>query len=362
MQPFQCDLQPQLQEPHRSTHTGTTTRCKTHRRNNSRMKRPQPHPSHTRGTFHHRLQPLYMKNTRFRAPASSPKHSPCNIHAAIPMRSATTVFKWQPHSRTRGTVFACCTARWEARHGPIILLYYIPITGCRNHYCWLYQPLWLRVPLFIIHETPIISGYIPLLLVIHYHKPLVWGCPYLSSMISLLLMVISHYCWLLGVAVTFALDFYVSCALDVSCALKAKLAVTCALGRNTWGKGVINNIERCSRANIIDTLGSGWGGVGWVWWNNIVSSTRMMLKSKHHWPFRVWVGWGGVGVGMMAQHGKQYKSDVHNQTSLTLRVWVGLVWWNNMVSNTRMTFTSKHHWPFRVWVGWGMGGYDGTTW
>ena len=30
------------------------------------------------------------KNTRFRAPASSPKQSPCNIHAAIPMRSATT--------------------------------------------------------------------------------------------------------------------------------------------------------------------------------------------------------------------------------------------------------------------------------
>ena len=30
------------------------------------------------------------KNARFRAPASSPQHSPCNIHAAIPMRSATT--------------------------------------------------------------------------------------------------------------------------------------------------------------------------------------------------------------------------------------------------------------------------------
>ena len=28
------------------------------------------------------------KNTRFRAPASSPQQSPCNIHAAIPMRSA----------------------------------------------------------------------------------------------------------------------------------------------------------------------------------------------------------------------------------------------------------------------------------
>ena len=29
------------------------------------------------------------KNTRFRAPASSPQHSPCDIHAAIPMQSAT---------------------------------------------------------------------------------------------------------------------------------------------------------------------------------------------------------------------------------------------------------------------------------
>ena len=170
MQPLQCDLQPQLQETHRTTHTGTTTCCKTHRRNQSRPERPQPHPSHTRGPFHRRLQPLYTekhkvscsgflpktwptqhscshpnaicnhsfrkrielrtqeqplvakhiegtnrvrndrsrtrrthevpfivacshftrKNTRFRAPASSPKHSPCNIHAAIPMRSATT--------------------------------------------------------------------------------------------------------------------------------------------------------------------------------------------------------------------------------------------------------------------------------
>ena len=33
MQPFQCDLPPQRQATHRTTHTGTTTRCKTHRRN-----------------------------------------------------------------------------------------------------------------------------------------------------------------------------------------------------------------------------------------------------------------------------------------------------------------------------------------
>ena len=33
MQPFQCDLQPQIEETHRTTHTGTTTRCRTQRRN-----------------------------------------------------------------------------------------------------------------------------------------------------------------------------------------------------------------------------------------------------------------------------------------------------------------------------------------
>ena len=92
MQPFQCDLQPQLQETHRTTHTGTTIVAK----RIEGTKRPQPHPLHTRGTFHRRLQPLYTekqkvscsgflptthgmqqasyKNTRFRAPASSPTH------------------------------------------------------------------------------------------------------------------------------------------------------------------------------------------------------------------------------------------------------------------------------------------------
>ena len=74
-QPFQCNLQPEIQEPHKTTHTDTTTRCKTHRRNNSRTKRPQPQPLHRRGSFSH----FTRKNTRFGAPASSPTHSPCNI-------------------------------------------------------------------------------------------------------------------------------------------------------------------------------------------------------------------------------------------------------------------------------------------
>ena len=93
MQPFQCDLQPQLQETHRTTQTET-------------------HPKQLQGTVTVRqekndkptaaataTQTRYLssspaatsrKNTRFRALASSPQHCPCNIHAAIPMRSATT--------------------------------------------------------------------------------------------------------------------------------------------------------------------------------------------------------------------------------------------------------------------------------
>ena len=80
MQPFQCDLQPQLQETHRTTHTGTTIVAK--------------HIEGTRRThevpFIAGCSHFTRKNTRFRAPASSPQHTACNIHAAIPMRSATT--------------------------------------------------------------------------------------------------------------------------------------------------------------------------------------------------------------------------------------------------------------------------------
>ena len=42
-----------------------------------------------------------LKNARFRAPASSPKHNPCNIHAAIPMRSCNQRFKNRIELRTQ---------------------------------------------------------------------------------------------------------------------------------------------------------------------------------------------------------------------------------------------------------------------
>ena len=62
MQPFQCDLQPKIQETHRTTqHSSQPLVAKHIGGTNSRMKRPQPHPPHRRGTFHRRLQPLYTE-------------------------------------------------------------------------------------------------------------------------------------------------------------------------------------------------------------------------------------------------------------------------------------------------------------
>ena len=92
MQPLQCDLQPQIQETHRTTHIDTTTCCRTQRRNepirdrndSSRNRRTHEVPL-IAGCNH-----FTRKNTRFRAPASSPKQSPCNIHAAITIRFAAS--------------------------------------------------------------------------------------------------------------------------------------------------------------------------------------------------------------------------------------------------------------------------------
>ena len=121
MQPLQCILQHHVANPHLSTHMAApddnndaaiplrsaTTDSRhaielrtqeqplaaEHRGGtNSHMKRPQPHPPHTRGTFHRRLQPLHTEKHKvsFRAPASSPKQSPSNTHAAITLHFAAS--------------------------------------------------------------------------------------------------------------------------------------------------------------------------------------------------------------------------------------------------------------------------------
>ena len=105
MQPFQCDLQPQVQETNRTTHSGTTTRCSTQRRNPFCVRND---PSCNRRThevpFIAGCKHFTRKNTRFRAPASSPKQSPSNIHAAIAIRfaaSRSTPANLYTHGNTR---------------------------------------------------------------------------------------------------------------------------------------------------------------------------------------------------------------------------------------------------------------------
>ena len=104
---FQCNLQPEIQEPHRTTHTDTTTRCKTHRRNNSRTKRPQPHPSHRRGTFHRRLQQLYTEKHKVSCSGFLPKtkpmqHSCSHYNAVRSINSQTcTYLRTEQHQNTK---------------------------------------------------------------------------------------------------------------------------------------------------------------------------------------------------------------------------------------------------------------------
>ena len=80
---FQCDPQPQLQETHRTTHTGATIVAK----HIEGTKRPQPHPPHTRGTFHRRLQPLYTEKHKVSCSGFLPKTKPmqhsCSHSSAI---------------------------------------------------------------------------------------------------------------------------------------------------------------------------------------------------------------------------------------------------------------------------------------
>ena len=92
MQPLQCDLAPQLQETHRTTHTGTSIVAK----HIEGTKRPQPQPPHRRGSFHRRLQPLYTEKHTVSCSGFLPNTKPMQHHAAITMRFAASTRKLAP--------------------------------------------------------------------------------------------------------------------------------------------------------------------------------------------------------------------------------------------------------------------------
>ena len=76
MQPFQCDLPPEIPKHPITTHTQAHPKqlqATVTLRQKKTTNRPQPHPSHTRGTFHRRLQPLYTEKHKVSCSGFLPK-------------------------------------------------------------------------------------------------------------------------------------------------------------------------------------------------------------------------------------------------------------------------------------------------
>ena len=93
MQPFQCDLPPEIPKHPITKHTQAHPKqleATVTLRQKKTTNRPQPHPPHRRGTFHRRLQPLYTEKHKVSCSGFLPKTEPLQHHAAIPMRSAST--------------------------------------------------------------------------------------------------------------------------------------------------------------------------------------------------------------------------------------------------------------------------------
>ena len=74
MQLFQCDLQPELQETHRTMRTGTTTRCRTQRRNT--FAHETTAAATAARTFHRRPKSLHTgKHKVLRLPPQNKAHA-----------------------------------------------------------------------------------------------------------------------------------------------------------------------------------------------------------------------------------------------------------------------------------------------
>ena len=76
MQPFQCDLQPEIPKQPITTHTQPHPKqlqATITLRPKKTTNRPQAQPSHARGTFHRRLQPLYTEKHKVSCSGFLPK-------------------------------------------------------------------------------------------------------------------------------------------------------------------------------------------------------------------------------------------------------------------------------------------------
>ena len=110
MQPFQCDLQAQIPKHPITTHTQAHPKqleATVTLRQKKTTNRPQPHPSHRRGTFHRRLQPLYTEKHKVSCSGFLPKtkpmqHSCSHYNAVRSINSQTcTYLRAEQHQNTK---------------------------------------------------------------------------------------------------------------------------------------------------------------------------------------------------------------------------------------------------------------------
>ena len=96
-------------------HTGTATRCRTQRRNRFAHETTAAAPAaHARGTFHLRLQPLYMEKHKVSCSGFLPKTSPMqhscshyNAFRSITWLTRTSLRTWQQSMTTIMQPFQC---------------------------------------------------------------------------------------------------------------------------------------------------------------------------------------------------------------------------------------------------------------
>ena len=117
MQPFQCDLQAQIPKHPITTHAQAHPKqleATVTMRQKKKANRPQPQPPHRRGTFHHRLQPLYTEKHKVscsgflpenRAHATSCSHY--NAVCSINSQTCTYLRTWQHQMTTMKQPFQC---------------------------------------------------------------------------------------------------------------------------------------------------------------------------------------------------------------------------------------------------------------
>ena len=167
MQPFHCDLQSQIQETHRTMHIDTTTQCRTQRRNQFATETtPAAHELPFIAGCNH----FTLKNTRFRAPASSPKQAPRNIHAAI-LLWCIVMWCQVSHRPSSMSILLWCIVMWrQVSHLPSsmsILLWYIVMWCQVSHlYCYVMSsltPPFIKVKSFVVY-CYVMSGLTPVLL------------------------------------------------------------------------------------------------------------------------------------------------------------------------------------------------------